>query len=48
MIETKEVIAFFDRLAPGRDAGMIRSDADSNTSRDNAGGTGGKDMLDVA
>ena len=31
MIETKEVIEFFDRLAPGWDAETIRSDAVINT-----------------
>ena len=48
MIETKEVIAFFDRLAPGWDAEMIRSDAVINTILDNAEVTEGKDILDVA
>ena len=48
MIETKEVIAFFDRLAPGWDAEMIRSDAVINTILDNAEVTEGKDVLDVA
>ena len=48
MIETKEVIEFFDRLAPGWDAEMIRSDAVINTILDNAEVTEGKDVLDVA
>ena len=48
MIETKEVIEFFDRLAPGWDAEMIRSDAVINTILDNAEVTEGKDILDVA
>lgn len=48
MIETKEVIAFFDRLAPGWDAEMIRSDAVINTILDNTAVTEGKDVLDVA
>ena len=48
MIETKEVIAFFDRLAPGWDAEMIRNDEIINTILDNAGVTVGKDVLDVA
>ena len=48
MIETKEVIEFFDRLAPGWDAEMIRSDEIINTILDNAAVTGGKDILDVA
>ena len=48
MIETKEVIAFFDRLAPGWDADMVRNDAIIGTILDNAGVTEGKDVLDVA
>ncbi|MBR6840635.1 MAG: class I SAM-dependent methyltransferase [Oscillospiraceae bacterium] len=48
MIETKEVIAFFDRLAPGWDAEMVRNDEKINTILDNAGVTAGKDVLDVA
>ena len=48
MIETKEVIAFFDRLAPGWDADMVRSDEIINTILDNAGVTEGKEILDVA
>ena len=48
MIETKEVIAFFDRLAPGWDADMVRSDEIINTILDNAGVTEGKTVLDVA
>ena len=48
MIETKEVIEFFDRLAPGWDAEMIRSDEVIRTILDNAGVTAGKDVLDVA
>ena len=48
MIETKEVIEFFDRLAPVWDAEMIRSDEIINTILDNAAVTGGKDILDVA
>lgn len=48
MIETKEVIEFFDRLAPGWDAETIRSDAVINTILDNAEVTEGKDILDVA
>ena len=48
MIETKEVIEFFDRLAPDWDAEMIRSDAVINTILDNAEVTEGKDILDVA
>jgi demethylmenaquinone methyltransferase/2-methoxy-6-polyprenyl-1,4-benzoquinol methylase len=48
MIETREVIAFFDRLAPGWDAEMVRNDEIINTILDNAGITEGKDVLDVA
>ena len=48
MIETKEVIEFFDRLAPGWDAEMIRNDEIINTILDNSGVTAGKDILDVA
>ena len=48
MIETKDVIEFFDRLAPGWDAEMIRSDEVINTILDNAEVTEGKDVLDVA
>ena len=48
MIETKEVIEFFDRLAPGWDAEMVRNDAVINTILDNAAVMEGKDILDVA
>ena len=48
MIDTKEVISFFDRLAPGWDAEMIRNDEIVNTILDNASITDGKDVLDVA
>jgi demethylmenaquinone methyltransferase/2-methoxy-6-polyprenyl-1,4-benzoquinol methylase len=48
MIESKEVIEFFDRLAPGWYAETIRSDAVINTILDNAEVTEGKDILDVA
>ena len=48
MIETKEVIEFFDRLAPGWDADMVRNDAIINTILDNAEVTEGKGVLDVA
>ena len=48
MIETKEVVAFFDRLAPNWDAEMIRSDEIISTILDNAGVSAGKDVLDVA
>ena len=48
MIETKEIIAFFDRLAPDWDAEMIRSDEIIAAILDNAGVMAGKDVLDVA
>lgn len=48
MIETKEVIEFFDRLAPGWDAETVRSDEIISTILDHAGVTAGKDVLDVA
>ena len=48
MIETEEVIRFFDRLAPGWDEEMIRSDEIISTILDNACVSAGKDILDVA
>ncbi len=48
MIETKEVIAFFDRLAPDWDAELIRSDEIIGRILDNADVSAGKDILDVA
>ena len=48
MISTGEVIEFFDRLAPGWDAGMVRNEDVINTILDNAGVAKGKDILDVA
>ena len=48
MIETKEVIEFFDRLASGWDAEMVRSDEIIRIILDNAGVTAGKNVLDVA
>ena len=48
MIETKEVVEFFDRLAPGWDAELVRSDEIIRTILDNAGVTAGKNVLDVA
>ncbi len=48
MIERKEVIAFFDRLAPDWDAELIRSDEIIGTILDNAEVGAGKDILDVA
>lgn len=48
MIEKKEVIEFFDRMAPNWDAELIRNEEIINTILDNAGVTAGKDVLDVA
>ena len=48
MINTKEVIEFFDRLAPGWDADLIRNDDVIQVILDNAGVSAGKDVLDVA
>ena len=48
MIETEEVIRFFDRLAPCWDEEMIRSDEIVSTILDNACVSAGKDILDVA
>ncbi len=48
MIETKEVIEFFDRLAPDWDAELIRNDEIIGIILDNAGVTEGKDIIDVA
>ena len=48
MIETREVISFFDRLAPDWDADMIRSDEIIGIILDNAGVTADRDVLDVA
>ena len=48
MIETKEVIEFFDRLAPDWDAELIRNDDIISTILDNASVTEGKVVLDVA
>ncbi len=48
MIETEEVIEFFDRLAPGWDAELIRNDEVINIILDNAGVSEGKNVLDVA
>lgn len=48
MIDSKEVIEFFDRLAPGWDAEMIRSDEKIRMILDNAGVSAGKHILDVA
>ncbi len=48
MIDTNDVIAFFDRLAPDWDAEMIRSDAVIGSILDRAGVGPGKRVLDVA
>ena len=48
MIETKKVIEFFDRMAPGWDAELIRSDEIIGRILDCAGVSAGKDILDVA
>ena len=44
----QDVIAFFDHLAPGWDADMIRDDGIITTILDNAGVAAGMDVLDVA
>ena len=44
----QDVIAFFDLLAPGWDADMIRNDDIIATILDNAGVAAGMDVLDVA
>ena len=48
MIDKKEVTEFFDRLASGWDAEMIRNDDIIGIILDNAEVTAGKDVLDVA
>ncbi len=48
MIQTRDVIEFFDRLAPGWDAEMVRSDGIIASILDRAGVSAGKDVLDVA
>ena len=48
MIDTKDVIDFFDRLAPGWDADMFRNEEVIGTILDNAGVSEEKDILDVA
>ncbi len=47
-MKQRDVIAFFDRLAPQWDADMIRSDEIINTILDGAEVSAGKDILDVA
>ena len=46
MIDSKEVIAFFDRLAPDWDAEMIRSDEIIAAILDKAEVSAGKDVLE--
>ena len=48
MIDTKDVIEFFDRLAPLWDADMVRSDEVIGVILDNAEVAECKDVLDVA
>ena len=48
MIDTNEVIEFFDRLAPLWDADMMRNDEVIGEILDNAGVSAGKAVLDVA
>ena len=48
MIDPKEVQQFFDRLAPGWDADMVRNDALIRLILDGAGVGPGKSILDVA
>lgn len=48
MIETKDIIAFFDRLAPDWDAEMVRNDEVIRSILDRAEVSEGKDVLDVA
>ena len=48
MIEKKDVVAFFDRLAPGWDAEMVRNEGIISTILDNAGVSEGTKVLDVA
>lgn len=47
-MDKKDVISFFDRLAPQWDGDMIRSDTIINAILDGAGVTAGKSVLDVA
>ena len=47
MIRPDEVIEFFDRLAPGWDAGLVRNETVIGKILDNAEVTEGKDVLDV-
>jgi demethylmenaquinone methyltransferase/2-methoxy-6-polyprenyl-1,4-benzoquinol methylase len=47
-MDKQSVAEFFDRLAPGWDAGMVRSEPVINMILDNAGVSAGKNVLDVA
>lgn len=47
-MDKRDIIAFFDHLAPQWDADMIRSDTIIGTILDNAGVRPGTDVLDVA
>lgn len=47
-MEKRDVVAFFDRMAPQWDADMIRSDEIIKIILDNAGVAEGSDVLDVA
>jgi len=47
-MDKKDIIEFFDRLAPGWDAGMVRNEPVIASILDNAGVTAGKKVLDVA
>ncbi len=48
MIQTNDVIEFFDRLAPDWDAGMVRNEPVIERILDNAGICAGRNVLDVA
>ena len=47
-MEKRDVIEFFDRCAPGWDAGMIKNDEIIGKILDNAEVSEGMDVLDVA
>ncbi|MBQ7281210.1 MAG: hypothetical protein IJR16_00370, partial [Spirochaetales bacterium] len=48
MIDKNEVIAFFDSLAAGWDADMVRNEDVIRTILDNAGVREGSNVLDIA
>ena len=48
MIDSREVIEYFDRLAPEWDGTLVRNEEVIGRILDNAGVTAGKDVLDVA